>query len=68
MSLFLIKDGRPNGEFSPQTFKSVFGTNWDKSHGDVISDMLDSKDFEESNKSTETKKWYRIRNNIYYTK
>jgi hypothetical protein len=68
LSVFLIKDGRPNGEFSPQTFKSVFGTNWEKSHGDVIDEMISSKDFDESQKSTETKKWYKIRNNIYYTK
>jgi hypothetical protein len=67
-SLFLAKDGRPNGDFSPQTFKSIFGSQWEKTHGEVIKDMINFGDFEESEKSSETKKWYRIKNNIYYTK
>ena len=68
ISVFLVKDGRPNGDFSSQTFKSIFGSSWEKTHGDVIDLMVKDDDFEESQKSTETKKWYRIKNNIYYTK
>jgi hypothetical protein len=69
ISVYLVKDGRPNGDFSPQTLKSIFGSNWEKSKpGEVIDQMLKDGDIEESPKSSETKKWYRIKNNTYYTK
>jgi hypothetical protein len=68
LSVFLVKDGRPNGDFSSQTFKSVFGSGWEKSrHGEIISSMISSEEFEQTNKSTETKRWYRIKNNPYYS-
>jgi hypothetical protein len=67
ITAYLIKDGRPNGEFSPQTFKSIFGSGWDKgAHGLVINSMIKEGEIEETPKSSETKKWYRIKNNIYY--
>jgi hypothetical protein len=68
ISVFLVKDGRPNGDFSSQTFKSIFGSQWEKSYGEIIDEMIKTGELEESPKSTETKKWYKIRNNIYYTK
>ena len=67
LSLYLIKDGRPNGEFSPQTLKSVFGAGWEKNkHGEIIEKMMNKGDFEETKKSTVAKKWYKIKNNPYY--
>ncbi len=68
INAFLLKDGRPNGEFSPQTFKSIFGAGWEKENsGEIIRECISSGEFEETKKSTETKKWYRIKNNEYYT-
>jgi hypothetical protein len=68
LSVFLIKDGRPNGDFSSQTFKSVFGPGWEKNqHGEIINSLISSGEFEQTNKSTETKRWYRIKNSPYYS-
>jgi len=64
LNVFLIKDGRPNGDFSHQTFNSVFGTGWDKSKfGQTIREAIADGDFIESPKSTDFKKWYRLSNN-----
>ena len=66
IEIFLIKDGRPNGDFSNQTFKSVFGSSWEKTkHGEVIKSMIEDKDFIESEKSSDSKKWYRINKKIW---
>jgi len=67
LSLYLLKDGRPNGEFSPQTLKSVFGGGWESNkHGEIIKKMITDGDFEETKKSTAAKKWYKISKNPYY--
>jgi len=68
LSLFLFKDKRPGGEFSQQTFNSVFGSSWEKSkHGDLIKEMIESGEFEEvkKNPSVKNKQWYKIKNNPY---
>ena len=66
LSLFLFKDKRPGGEFSQQTFNSVFGSSWEKTkHGEIINGMIESGEFEETKKSTASKKWYKIKNNPY---
>jgi hypothetical protein len=67
VSLYLLKDGRPDGEFSTQTFNSIFGSSWQKNkHGEIIKKMIISGDLEETKKSTAAKKWYRINKNPYY--
>lgn len=67
LSLYLLKDGRPNGEFSPQTLKSVFGGEWESNkHWEIIKKMIADGDFEETKKSTAAKKWYKISKNPYY--
>lgn len=69
LTLYLIKDGRPNGDFSTQTFNSAFGSSWEKTkHGDTIRSMIEEGDFIESEKSTPSKKWYKIKDNPYYSK
>lgn len=66
LSLFLFKDKRPGGEFSQQTFNSVFGSSWEQTkHGELINEMIGSGEFEETKKSTASKKWYKIKNNQY---
>jgi hypothetical protein len=67
ISLYLLKDKRPNGEFSPQTFNSIFGSRWERdSHGQIIKKMIEDGDFIETKKSTASKIWYKINNNPYY--
>jgi len=67
ITIYLIKDSKPNGEFSTQTFNSIFGSNWEKTkHGEAIKSMIEEGYFEEINKNTGTKKWYRIKSNPYY--
>jgi hypothetical protein len=67
ISLYLLKDKRPNGDFSEQTFNSIFGKNWkNEKSGDIISEMLENNDIIETKKSTPSKKWYTIKNNPYY--
>ena len=51
LNVFLVKDGRPDGDFSQQTFKSVFGSNWDKSkHGEILNELIKSGEFVETQK------------------
>jgi len=62
-----MKDGRPNGDFSEQTFNSIFGKSWgSEKTGSVISSMIQSGTIEETEKKTGNKKWYRIKENPYY--
>ena len=67
LSVYLIKDGRPNGEFSHQTFNSAFGGEWEKTnHKRVIESLIDQGKFQETSKSSGSKKWYKIKDNPYY--
>lgn len=69
LSVYLLKDGRPNGEFSHQTFNSAFGSDWEKTeHKGIVDEMVKDGDFEETSKSSATKRWYRIKNNPYYNR
>lgn len=65
ISVYLIKDGRPNGDVSHQTFNSIFGSGWDKNkHGEVIRQMISEGDLIESEKSTPSKKWFKIKTEL----
>ena len=67
ISLYLTKDGRPNSEFSEQTFNSIFGKNWaQEKMGNVISGMIESGSINEIAKKSGNKKWYAIKDNPYY--
>ena len=67
LSVYLMKDGRPNGEFSHQTFNSAFGSEWETSkHREILDYLIKNGEFEETNKSTSAKKWYRIKQNPFY--
>jgi hypothetical protein len=46
LSVYLLKDGRPNGEFTSQTFNSAFGNGWQETkHGSLIETMIKDGDF-----------------------
>jgi hypothetical protein len=41
LSVYLLKDGRPNGDFTLQTFNSVFGQGWAKTkHGEIVKQLI----------------------------
>jgi hypothetical protein len=61
ISSYLIKDGRNGGEFSDQTFKSIFGSGWEKTRiKEVINEMILTGEIHESKKGTNGKIWYKI--------
>lgn len=48
LSVYLLKDGRPNGEFTFQTFNSAFGSGWQETkHGSQIETIIKDGDFVE---------------------
>ena len=67
ISSYLVKDGRPNGEFTEQTFNSIFGKDWESTEvGYVVKKMMSSGDLEKSERNTSGKDWYKIKENPYY--
>ena len=69
LSVYLAKDGRPNGEFTRQTFNSAFGSEWGEStHGDVIESMINDGDFIETGSGKGSKTKYRIKETPDYYK
>lgn len=64
ISAYLKKGAKGDGEFSAQTLNSVFGQKWEESkHGETISEMLQSGALIETERSTASKKWYRLSKN-----
>lgn len=58
---YLLKDGRSNGEFSLQTFNSIYGSKWEEtSHGSLIKEMMETGEITETKKSTASKRWFKI--------
>lgn len=67
LSVYLMKDGRPNGSFSLQTLNGPFGLNWEETKiKDVIEEMIETGEFEVDTKKISPKTWYKIKDNPYY--
>jgi hypothetical protein len=67
LSVYLMKDGRPNGSFSIQTLKAPFGPNWEETKfKTLVDEMIESGEFELDDKKSSSKVWYKIKNNPYY--
>lgn len=67
ISIFLAKDGRPNGEFTRQTLKSAFGKTWESDgHLEVLNEMLQLGSIQKSPGKDELKSKFRILSNPYY--
>lgn len=61
ISIHLLKEGKINSEFSLQTLKSIFGTEWENTkHWEIFQKMLDSQQILEVNKKGSNKKWFKI--------
>jgi hypothetical protein len=67
LNLYLIKDGRPDGDFSDQTFNSFLPPNWEKTKfGKIIKELIETEVFEKSEKTLGNKNWYKIKQNPHY--
>lgn len=67
LNSYLIKDGRPDGDFSDQTFNSFLPQNWKEGkHGEIIKGLIESEVFEKIEKTMGNKSWYKIKNNPHY--
>jgi hypothetical protein len=67
LSVYLVKDGRPNGSFSIQTLNGPFGLNWEETKiKERVEEMIKDEDFVIDDKKISPKTWYKIKNNPYY--
>lgn len=67
LNLYLIKDGRPDGDFSDQTFNSFLPPNWEKQKfGELVKKLTETGVFEKSEKTLGNKNWYKIKDNPHY--
>jgi hypothetical protein len=64
---YLLKDGRPDGEFTMQTFNSFLPQDWTETKtGEIVKELIEIGDFEKTEKAIGGKEWYRIKNNPHY--
>ena len=67
LNSYLVKDGRPDGEFSDQTFNSFLPQGCEISkHGEIVNELIESEIFEKTEKTLGNKNWYKIKNNPHY--
>ena len=66
LNSYLVRDGRPQGEFSEQTFNSFFPSGWEKNkHGELVKFLIEKGVFE-AQKSKQNKTVYKIKDNPHY--
>ena len=67
LNTYLIKDGRPNGEFSESTFNSFFPAKWEKTkHGEIVKSLIDGGIFEKQKTKQGSKIMYKIKDNPHF--
>ena len=67
LNSYLIKDGRPDGEFSDQTFNSFLPEGWEgNKFGEAVNELIETDIFEKSEKTLGNKNWYKIKDNPHY--
>jgi hypothetical protein len=67
LNSYLVRDGRPQGEFSEQTFNSFFPSGWEKNkHGELVKELIETEIFEKSEKTLGNKNRYKIKENPHY--
>ena len=66
LNSYLVRDGRPNGDFSMQTFNSFLPGGWESSkHGEIINDLIKKETFI-TQKAKGGKTLFKIKNNPHY--
>jgi hypothetical protein len=67
LNSYLIKDGRPDGEFSDQTFNSFLPPGWEElKYRDVVKELIETEVFEKTERTVGNKNWYKIKDNPHY--
>ena len=67
LNSYLIKDGRPDGEFSDQTFNSFLPLDWEENKfGEAVKELIETEIFEKTEKTLGNKNWYKIKDNPHY--
>jgi hypothetical protein len=67
LNSYLVRDGRPEGEFSEQTFNSFFPSGWEKNkHGELVQSLIERGIFEKQKTKQSTKIVYKIKDNPHY--
>jgi hypothetical protein len=67
LNSYLIKDGRPDGEFSDQTFNSFLPQGWEEmKQGEIIENLIETGIFEKTERTVGNKNWYKIKDNPHY--
>lgn len=68
LNTYLIRDGRPNGEFSEQIFNSFLPKDWENGkYNELIKELIANGTFQEQSKEGKgSRKWYKIINNPHY--
>lgn len=67
LNSYLIRNERPQGEFSLQTFNSFLPSGWEESgFGEIIKNLIESGVFEEQKKKQSGKTFYKIKENTHY--
>lgn len=58
---FLLKEGKPDREFSHQNLRSIFGNDFEnKESGIIFKNLVQTGIIIEKNKGNQGKSWYRI--------
>ncbi len=59
---FLVKEGKPEGEFSHQNLKTIFGLEYEnKDPGIIIKNMMQTGEIIEKTKGQQNKIWYKLK-------
>jgi len=67
LNSYLVRDGRPQGEFSMQTFNSFLPTGWEEGNfGSLVKFLVENGRFEEQKKKQSGKTVYKIKDNPHY--
>jgi len=67
LNSYLIKDGRPDGEFSEQTFNSFLPFGWETDNfGPLVKELIDNEIFVKQKTNQSGKTLYKIKNNPHY--
>ena len=67
LNSYLIKDGRPDGEFSDQTFNSFLPEGWEENKfAEAVNELIETDIFEKTEKTLGNKNWYKIKDNPHY--
>ena len=67
LNSYLVREGKPDGEFTIQTFNSFLPANWENTkHGEIVNKLIESEIFEKQHQKSKSKITYKVKNNPHY--